>query len=163
MFFGVPHLGLRNEQLRTLVGGQPNEQLISDLVVDRNEEPKPYLKSIAQQFSSNCRDYKVISIFERKLSPTLQLINGKWERTGPPMLMVTEHSATSHGLVALSDEDNIAFDADHSQLVKFGDKNQPEYQIVVGRLQRLVSDAVQEVPRRFSPNGKSYLHKVTQM
>ena len=50
MFFGVPNLGLRQDQLKTIVSGQSNELLINNLVVDSEGEPSPYLKELMQKF-----------------------------------------------------------------------------------------------------------------
>ena len=76
LFFGVPNLGLRNEQLISIVRGRPNQVLVRDLVVDNDSEPSPFLKRISDQFSDCCKgQYKVISFFERKLSPTVQVRN----------------------------------------------------------------------------------------
>lgn len=74
LFFGVPNLGLRNEQLESIVRGQPNQVLVRDLVVDNDSEPSPFLKRISDQFSECCKgQYKVVSFFERRLSPTVQV------------------------------------------------------------------------------------------
>ncbi|GJC78574.1 protein SERAC1 [Colletotrichum liriopes] len=73
LFFGVPNLGLRNDQLRTLVRGQPNEALIHDLLVDNDSEASTFLKRLADQFSESCKGhYRVMSFFERMLSRTLE-------------------------------------------------------------------------------------------
>jgi hypothetical protein len=73
LFFGVPNLGLRNDQLRSMVKGQPNERLINDLVVDKDSEPSPFLSSLSRRFADCSEDqgFKVISFYERKESPTL--------------------------------------------------------------------------------------------
>jgi hypothetical protein len=70
----VPNLGLRNEQLRTLVQGQPNKTLINDLLVDDDSEPSTFLKRLAEQFSESCKGYyRVVTFFERALSPTIEV------------------------------------------------------------------------------------------
>ncbi|KAJ5887721.1 hypothetical protein N7495_007762 [Penicillium taxi] len=152
LFFGVPNLGLRNEQLRTLVQGQPNKALIDDLLVDNDSEPSTFLKRLADQFSDSCKDYyHVVTFFERTLSPTLELTqDGKWSKTGHPYLLVSEKSATSTGLVAVIDEDNIALNTDHSGLVKYSSRSQGDYPIVRERIRRIVSEAKAEVAKRFS-------------
>ncbi|KAK1589962.1 ankyrin repeat-containing protein, partial [Colletotrichum navitas] len=151
LFFGVPNLGLRNEQLRTLVRGQPNESLINDLLVDNDSEPPNCLKTLSDQFSETCRDYyQVVSFFERSLSPTIEV------RSGRSSLLVTGDSATSTGLVAAADEDNIPLNTDHSGLVKFDNKIQGDYPIVRERIKKLCKEAKIEVARRFS---KHDLHR----
>ncbi|KAJ4127453.1 hypothetical protein NW754_007781 [Fusarium falciforme] len=70
----VPNLGLRNDQLRTLIRGQPNEALINDLLVDNDSEPSAFLTRLADQFSESCKGhYQVVTFFERMLSPTLEV------------------------------------------------------------------------------------------
>lgn len=74
LLFGVPNLGLRNEQLRALVKGQPNRFLVDDILVDSDSEPSRFLKQLADQFSESCKGrHKVISFYETKYSPTLQV------------------------------------------------------------------------------------------
>ena len=63
--------------------------------------------------------------------------------------MVTEKSATSLGLTATHNEDNIPLNTDHSGLVKYETRSQEEYSIVKGRLKILVTEAKQEVSKRF--------------
>ncbi|KAK1982091.1 ankyrin repeat-containing protein, partial [Colletotrichum cereale] len=160
LFFGVPNLGLRNEQLRTLVRGQPNESLINDLLVDNDSEPSNCLKSLADHFSETCRDYyQVVSFFERSLSPTIELgKDGKWRKTGRPSLLVTGDSATSTGLVAAADEDNIPLNTDHSGLVKFDSKSQGDYPIIRERIKKLSEEAKVEVTRRFAKHDLHLQH-----
>lgn len=77
----------------------------------------------------------------------------RWCRTGPPALLVTERSATSTGLVAVADEDNIPLNTDHSGLVKYSFRNQGDYPIVRERLRRFIDEAKLEVPKRFSEHS----------
>lgn len=55
LFFGVPNLGLRQEQLCSIVKGKPNERLIRDLVVDRDSEPHPFLNWLTNDFAQTCK------------------------------------------------------------------------------------------------------------
>jgi hypothetical protein len=73
LFFGVPNLGLRNDQLKSIVKGQPNERLINDLAVDKDSEPSPFLSSLSRRFADCCKNqgFEVISFYERRESPTL--------------------------------------------------------------------------------------------
>ncbi|ERF76578.1 hypothetical protein EPUS_05851 [Endocarpon pusillum Z07020] len=155
LLFGVPNLGLRNEQLNSIVQGQPNHVLIRDLVVDDDSEPSPFLKRISDQFSKCCKgQYQVISFFERKRSPTIQIQrDGTLTKTGPRTFMVTQKSATSTGLTAPADENNIPLNMDHSGLVKYESRSQDEYSIVKGKLKTLVAEAKREVGRRFAKNN----------
>ncbi|RYP62421.1 hypothetical protein DL769_007310 [Monosporascus sp. CRB-8-3] len=151
LFFGVPNLGLRNEQLQSIVEGQPNQNLIRDLVVDSDSEPSTFLKRISNDFSDCCKgQYRVVSFYETELSPTvLMQPNGQLSKTGPKILMVTERSATSTGLTAVPDEDNIGFDTDHSGLVKYDSRSQGMYPIVRERLETLISEDVPRITKRF--------------
>lgn len=63
---------------------------------------------------------------------------------------MTEKSTTSTGLVAVADEDNIAFDTDHSGLVKYDTQGHPYYLIVSERIRRLAVEAKTEVARRLA-------------
>jgi hypothetical protein len=75
VLLGVPNLGLRHPQLMTMVHGQPNEQLIHDLVVNEDEEPKPYLERLTRDFSDLCSKisppFHIWSYFEDTKSPTI--------------------------------------------------------------------------------------------
>ncbi|KAJ2985996.1 hypothetical protein NUW58_g5244 [Xylaria curta] len=141
LFFGVPNHGLRNDQLSSLVKGQPNGSLIRDLLVDRDTEPSTFLKRISGEFAESCRDrYLVVSFYELKPSPIIQKqSNGSLTKSGDKILMVTQKSATSTGITAAADEDNVGLDVDHSGLVKFSSRNCDEYSIVRGRIRLLVN------------------------
>jgi len=66
--------------------------------------------------------------------------------------MVTEQSATSTGLIAAADEDNIPLNLDHSGLVKYENRSQDEYSIVKTRLMTLVDEAIPSISKRFEDN-----------
>ncbi|KAI8626567.1 ankyrin repeat-containing protein [Xylariaceae sp. FL1651] len=151
-FFGVPNLGLRNDQLRTIVQGQPNQALIDSLIVDKDSEPSNFLRRISDQFSETCKgQYLVVNFFERKYSPTIQVhADGALRKTGEMSLLVTKESATKTGLVAAAEEDNIPLDTDHSGLVKYDSRNHELYKIVRGRLAKIIDEAKKEVAERFS-------------
>ncbi|KZL75278.1 ankyrin repeat-containing protein [Colletotrichum tofieldiae] len=152
IFFGVPNLGLRNEQLITLVRGQPNEPLVNDLLVDDDSEPSAFLKRLGDQFSELCEGHcRVVNFYECRLSPTIQLTqSGQWQKTGPPSLLVTRNSATCTGLVVMAKEDNIPLDTDHSGLVKYQSISQGFYLVVADRIGRLVDETKKEVTGRKS-------------
>jgi hypothetical protein len=65
-------------------------------------------------------------------------------------MMVTEKSATSTGLTATSDEDNVSFDKDHSGLVKYESRYDQEYTIVMEKVQSLAAKAVIDIKKRFA-------------
>jgi hypothetical protein len=75
VLLGVPNLGLRHQQLMTMVYGQPNEKFIHDLIVDGDEEPSPYLEKLTGDFSDLCSKisppFNIWSYFEDTKSPTV--------------------------------------------------------------------------------------------
>lgn len=73
--YGVPNLGLRHEQLKILVGGQPNEDLVRSLVVTDNTEPSHLLNSLHRRFwtVSRTRDLETVYYFEREESPIVKV------------------------------------------------------------------------------------------
>ena len=73
LLFGVPNLGLRNDQLETFVQGQPNADLIHDLVVNNDSEASAFLKRQAREFSEHCKCYHAITFYEREHSPLLKV------------------------------------------------------------------------------------------
>ncbi|KAH6653092.1 hypothetical protein BKA67DRAFT_536788 [Truncatella angustata] len=154
LFFGVPNHGLRNEQLHSLVQGQPNEALIRDLLVDRDTEPSTFLKRVSSQFAECCKgQYPVISFYELQHSPVVEKHpDGSLTKSGDKVLMVTEKSATSTGITAVADEDNIPFDTDHSGLVKFSARSQESYQIVKDKIKNLATEGVAYVSQRSADN-----------
>lgn len=71
LFFGVPHLGLRNETLTDFVKGQPNRALVESLVVNQDSEPSSYLARITEDFGRYFYGQNnVVSFYERAYSPT---------------------------------------------------------------------------------------------
>ena len=76
--------------------------------------------------------------------------NGKLAKTGQKIMMVTEKSATSTGLTATADEDNVPFDKDHSGLVKYESRYDQEYIIVKEKVLSLAAKAVTDINQRFA-------------
>ncbi|KAI0163841.1 hypothetical protein GGR57DRAFT_497931 [Xylariaceae sp. FL1272] len=150
LFFGVPNHGLRNEQLLSLVDGQPNKPLIRSLVVDKDTEPSEFLDRLSRDFAKCCKDqYYIVSFYERKKSRVVEIQpDGTLDRTGAPVLMVTKKSATSIGITAAASEDNVPVEADHSGLVKFGSRWQGTYLTVKTRIERLATQGVQVISDR---------------
>ncbi|PCD23153.1 hypothetical protein AU210_014676 [Fusarium oxysporum f. sp. radicis-cucumerinum] len=153
LFFGVPNLGLRNDQLETFVRGQPNAALIHDLVVDSDSEPSTSLRRQAREFSEDCKCYYVVTFYECKHSPLLKKQDGKLVKSGSYSLLVTEKSASSIGLVAVAEEDKVPLNTDHSGLVKYESRSQDDYTIVRERLRRLVDEARLEAAKRFTEHS----------
>lgn len=155
----------------TVVQGQPNENFIRDLLVDKDSEPTSFLKRLSDQFARACKGrYKVVGFYERMESPTvkvrypraskerdhdtdrcsMQMKDGKLRLVGPPCLLVTEESATSTGLVAKAEQDTVALNADHSGLVKYDSRIHGEYPRVMERLRSGLEEERIKVARRFN-------------
>ncbi|CAH0048258.1 unnamed protein product [Clonostachys solani] len=153
VFFGVPNLGLKHENLKKITGERPAEQLIHDLSIDKETEPTPYLESLKSRFISCHKKQdppmKIISFYEEKKTPTVTVGNaGKPKRTGESCFMVTKESACRIGF-----EDDThshhPLPLDHSDLVKFVRHADPSYRIVQDKLRDLVQEGCDFVPRRF--------------
>lgn len=72
-------------------------------------------------------------------------------------MLVTAESATSTGLVAGADEDNIPLDRDHSGLVKYESRDEGDYTVVRERIKTFVQDAKTEVAGRFAEHSTLFL------
>jgi triacylglycerol esterase/lipase EstA (alpha/beta hydrolase family) len=69
VFFGVPHKGMTISHLHSMVTSQPNRTLVEDLGPDST-----YLRVLDDQFSGlACQSVRVFSVFETKVSPTVQV------------------------------------------------------------------------------------------
>lgn len=83
--------------------------------------------------------------------------DGSLSNTGPRILLVTEKSATSTGLMAAADENNVPVATDHAGLVKFQSRSQNEYSIVRSKLKQLVLEARAEVGKRFTGTSAYFI------
>ncbi|RDW65098.1 hypothetical protein BP6252_10749 [Coleophoma cylindrospora] len=156
IFFGVPNLGIRQEQLVTLLKGQPNYALIMSLVMDNDTEPSDYLKSLNRSFLESFLfdDSPVISYYERLSTRTVKVnFLGMLSRTGHEMLLVTEASATN-----ISRNKNLCdqhpIHADHSSMVKFKHKKDQNYIDLSRHLDRLIKQAPGVIKKRFPRDGE---------
>ena len=81
VFFGVPNLGLQHDELRTLVHGQPNDELIQSLITNRNGDASPYLKELSAKFVRVCKEqnpkFELVSYYEKDESQTVQVYENK--------------------------------------------------------------------------------------
>lgn len=75
ILLGVPNLGLKHEQLRTVVQGQPNEGFIKDLLIQSDGEASQFLTHLTREFAQLCkqrqRPWKIISYYETMRSFTI--------------------------------------------------------------------------------------------
>lgn len=78
IFFGVPNLGMSFEELAMMVDGKESEQLVRDLLVDKDNDPRPLLQKLNDDFV-DCiqdRDVEVLCYYETQLSqPILKEVN----------------------------------------------------------------------------------------
>ncbi|KAF8252047.1 hypothetical protein K440DRAFT_658315 [Wilcoxina mikolae CBS 423.85] len=161
IFFGIPSRGLAIESLRTMVKEQPNRDLIEYL-----GSSSVFLAHLHNEFYREFTfdDSQVISIFETRTTPTVEvckcyvmqawvaLINhqwrdGSWQRTGPEVVMVPQSSAIHH-----SQHDNVhnawSINSNHSDMVKFSSRFDPNYKVVQGRIREMVASAPEVIRRR---------------
>jgi len=77
VFMGVPNLGLRHNQLQTVVRGQPNEAFVRDLLVQSDGEPSQFLSYLTSEFADLDRrrrlPFEIISYYETVSSPTVEV------------------------------------------------------------------------------------------
>jgi hypothetical protein len=75
VFMGVPNLGLRHEQLQTVVKGRPNEGFVRDLLVRSDGETSQFLSYLTSEFSDLDRrrslPFEIVSYYETVSSPTV--------------------------------------------------------------------------------------------
>jgi hypothetical protein len=112
-------------------------------------------------FKNLTRDLRIVSFYETHQTRQLQL-NDKtqaWDRTGPYVTTVDSNSA----LLNLPDhaELKVKVDADHSQMVKFNNKEDAPYPIILTHLKKFEREAGRFIDQRFkalklSPTSLSY-------
>ncbi len=75
IFFGVPNLGLRHEQLREMAQSNPMENLIKDLLVDNDSEQSALLEALRKKFHSLCKtqELRIDIYYERRKGPTVKV------------------------------------------------------------------------------------------
>ena len=77
VFFGVPNLGMSFDELVRMAEGQESEQLVRDILVDADHDPRPLLQQLNQGFVERIQgrhDLDILCYYETELSP---LINEK--------------------------------------------------------------------------------------
>jgi hypothetical protein len=147
VFMGVPNLGLKHNQLKTVVKDQPNEGFIRDLLVTSGGEASQFLSYLTSEFSDldrrRSQPLEIISYYETKTSPTVvvseadstlmqisqytrtnmrqELGGGRFVTDGPRELMVTKVSAERVGHLVRS-IDHLPSDTDHRHEVHVDDR-----------------------------------------
>ncbi|KAI1111016.1 hypothetical protein F5Y14DRAFT_454429 [Nemania sp. NC0429] len=156
VFFGVPNSGMEQSELLSVVKGQPNSGLVSDLSLH-----SPYTRQLDQQFIgiSALQDTLLYWGYETKESPTVAWeSNGALSRTGPLKILVTPDSATrgQHTWGEVTDT-IFPINEDHSSMVKFAEDD-PSLKIVVGKIARILSS---QQPAHVPAVGESTLQPRT--
>lgn len=171
VFLGVPNLGLRHIQLKTVVRGQPNQAFIEDLLVKSDGEASQFLKYLTREFSDLDRrrslPFNIISYYETVHSPTVvvsipsvalwsrtsvtdmrqALEDGRFATTGPKEFMVTDSSAERIGWLVRGME-HLPSQVDHRGLVRFEHSRDTRYRSMIGKLRRMAMEAPEAVQSR---------------
>jgi hypothetical protein len=70
-------LGLKQNQLSTMVNGRPNEAFIRDLLVRSDGEASQFLSYLTSEFSNldrrRTRPFEIVSYYETVSSPTMKV------------------------------------------------------------------------------------------
>lgn len=172
LLFGVPNRGLDHKSLMSMVKGQPNEDLVNDL-----KQSSRFLNMLGQRFNKyfTLDDSKIICIYETKMTRTVQVCyhrnfrvikydtnfftkwsptTASWEKNGPEVMMIPFMSAIYAGPNEKV-HDQIPIEADHSEIVKFGDASNPDYLIIESRIKELVDKAPRVIQERLAKIRKS--------
>ncbi|KAL6831944.1 hypothetical protein V8C40DRAFT_263226 [Trichoderma camerunense] len=147
LLFAVPNRGLDNLSLKSMVKGQPNEDLVRDLGVN-----SPFLNHLHESFNKRFTlDSEIICVYETKTTPTVEWNSDtkSWERTGPEVMMVPQNSAIYAGPNEKS-YDQLPIEADHSEIVKFSDASNSDYIIIQSRIAKWVKKAPAVIRERFA-------------
>ncbi|KFY86469.1 hypothetical protein V500_07615 [Pseudogymnoascus sp. VKM F-4518 (FW-2643)] len=133
LLFGVPHKGLVVDDIQKMVTGQDNHPQSALLKQIRSKSDLLAFQLV--NFRNLIRDRKVDSDSRR------------WKRTGDFVTAVDADSALLH--LPDSMEDKIPLDADHSMIVKFGDRNNRGYTSARDKLRQFEHNAPSVVAARF--------------
>ncbi|KAK6500949.1 hypothetical protein TWF506_003707 [Arthrobotrys conoides] len=147
-FFGVPNSGIRVEEWKYMVNGQPNWDLIHDL-----RPESTYLRLLHEHFRGFVREkltrFRIVTILETRETETVKEVNGVWKRAGETKLMVPRSSALSN--VNEAPDDILLRDADHSGVAKFSSYNDPEYELLKEKIQKCIHEAQQIIEETGGP------------
>ncbi|KAL0257572.1 hypothetical protein SLS55_008386 [Diplodia seriata] len=136
LFFGVPNQGMNIESLLPMVGSNPYLQLLQTI----GEKLNPaFLHDQAQRFQMilDAKEFPIVSFYETKMSPTAVFVDGRWQMSGPPEVLVNPTSAR-HGRSFGSDV--VPVNKSHSDMVKFDGPQDTVYYLVLHKLQNMRED-----------------------
>jgi hypothetical protein len=101
VFMGVPNLGLRHEQLQTVVKGRPNEGFVRDLLVRSDGEASQFLSRLTLEFSDLDRrrslPFDIVSYYETVSSPTVVVRSALGPILAQPSCQYTDYYTTGLG------------------------------------------------------------------
>ncbi|KAM7213640.1 hypothetical protein V8F06_010961 [Rhypophila decipiens] len=128
VFFGTPHGGSSIASLGTklLILGSPFART-STLHIRHLQQNSEWLRMQADQFAPIIREFDITNFYETYRTPLL---------FGRGILIVPQQSATLVGNV-----NNIGLGKSHTELVRYEDRSDPAYQLVLDSLRVLVSKA----------------------
>ncbi|KAL7815736.1 hypothetical protein V8C26DRAFT_103026 [Trichoderma gracile] len=115
IFFGVPSEGMNIEDIHSMLGDQPNK---SALVAEISER-SGFLSSLEERIHgiSRIRGMKLFWAYETQTTPTVELVSGMYQRSGPEAILVSRTSATGNRCTS-DPASTIPIDANHSNMVK---------------------------------------------
>jgi hypothetical protein len=148
-FFGVPNRGLDAWKLRMLVKDQKIEYFINDL----REGSELLWQSYQRFIQCELKGCQITSCYEEK--DTQRFVDdgsGKWTRSGEMLRIVTRESAT-FSLPTEAIHMQLGINADHSNMVKFTDRYDPNYTRVRDRLSECVKNAPSILEARLAKEG----------
>lgn len=122
-----------------MVVDEPTRALIEEL-----KEDSTLIRYLAEDFSNCVKDMKILTCYELLETPTMEYMDGKWKRTGPPAIMVNQHSACLH----FTNEVRLPIQANHSMMAKLSDNLGSEYHSIRDHLASYVSQAPAAIERR---------------
>ncbi|KAL1615371.1 hypothetical protein SLS56_011838 [Neofusicoccum ribis] len=148
IFFGVPSDGMKTESLRPLFKEQAQRNMLDNI----DELNPAYLREVSSGYMhalAKLVDCTSFYFYEMLLSPTLvrreiAAIGEhklRWDRNGPPEVLVSSHSATQ-GKLNENDPNHRVFPVQktHSDLVKFSSENDTTYKTVVDCLESVITE-----------------------
>ncbi|CAM1509526.1 Fc.00g032650.m01.CDS01 [Cosmosporella sp. VM-42] len=143
LFFGVPHRGMDNSALLSIIGSQPNREFLESL-----RAGSPELEKQSQTFStvSVLAESAIFSFYETCVSGTAKMDNGRLTMNGDPAILVTKDSANH---AETSSRFLIPINRSHSELVKF-ERYSDDYERALGCLREILKATSEIVPPRFA-------------
>nr|POF20689.1 kinesin light chain [Quercus suber] len=145
VLIGVPNLGLRHDQLQSVVQGRANQGFVRDLLVQSDGEASQFLSYLTAEFSRLDRQrrppFEIISYYETMSSPTVVDVgDGHFAMNGRREFMVSKTSAERIGHVA-RDVDHLPSNTDHRGLVRFEHAQDHRYRSMIAKLARMAGEA----------------------